>query len=271
MMPTRFGSAMPCATRYFDAPGDVVLHLVAPLLVAGVQELLAVAGRAAEVRLQHGVAAVGEELREAVVAPGVAAPTGRRAARRSAAGSSPGRPSAASGTRGSRGRRTTGSGSASSAPARSRGMRSRILYWSVSFFVVRSNRYVSPGSMSLEAVISHSRSSAVRRAEADLLARQLRPEQLVVGLERLVVEVDARAVVLVHGRHQLVGRSEKIAPPKSTRFSGSDSTSSSLAGVRVEQHQAHQIDARPCSSPGRRACRPCGSASGPHVSKTVQV
>ena len=60
--------------QVLHAPGDVVLHLVAPLLVAGVQELLAVAGRAAEVRLQHGVAAVGQELREVVEAPGVARP-----------------------------------------------------------------------------------------------------------------------------------------------------------------------------------------------------
>jgi hypothetical protein len=73
MMPTRFGSAMP-GHQVLDAPGDVVLHQVAPLLVAGVEELLAVAGGAAEVGLQDGVAAVGEELRHGVVAPGVARP-----------------------------------------------------------------------------------------------------------------------------------------------------------------------------------------------------
>ena len=46
-----------------DGVDQVVVHLQAPLLVAGVEELLAVAGRAAEVDLQHRVAAVGEPLR----------------------------------------------------------------------------------------------------------------------------------------------------------------------------------------------------------------
>ncbi len=48
-MPIRLGSAMPSATRYFDAPSDVVLHLRAPLGVAGVQEFLAVAGGTAKI------------------------------------------------------------------------------------------------------------------------------------------------------------------------------------------------------------------------------
>ena len=68
----RVGDAL--GDQVLHAPGDVVLHLVAPLLVAGVEELLAVAGRAAEVRLQHRVAAIGEELREVVEAPAVARP-----------------------------------------------------------------------------------------------------------------------------------------------------------------------------------------------------
>src|SRR5262249_5216915 len=51
---------------------DVVLHLLAPLLEAGLPELAAVSGRAAEVHLQHGVAAVRQELRLGVVAPLVA-------------------------------------------------------------------------------------------------------------------------------------------------------------------------------------------------------
>ena len=96
--PLRIGDAL--GDQVLDAPGEVVLHLVAPLLVAGVQELLAVAGRAAEVRLQHGVAAVGEELRLRAGSPSCRAPTDRRAAARSAAASWPARPSAASGRRG---------------------------------------------------------------------------------------------------------------------------------------------------------------------------
>ena len=85
-MPTRLGSAMPL-DEVLDAPGDVVLHLVAPLVVAGVEELLAVAGRAAEVRLQHRVAAVGQELRHCC-SPSCRAPTDRRAAPGSRGGSS---------------------------------------------------------------------------------------------------------------------------------------------------------------------------------------
>ncbi len=42
-----------------DGVDQVVVHLAGPLLVAGVEELLAEAGRAAEVDAQHGVAAVG--------------------------------------------------------------------------------------------------------------------------------------------------------------------------------------------------------------------
>ena len=60
--------------QMLHAPGDVVLHLVAPLLVPCVQELLAVAGGGPEVRHQHGVAAVREELREVVEAPAITSP-----------------------------------------------------------------------------------------------------------------------------------------------------------------------------------------------------
>ena len=73
-MPTRFGSAMPSATRYFtpQVMSSCILRPHSPL--PGVEELLAVAGGAAEIRHQNGVAAIGEKLRQRVVAPVVARP-----------------------------------------------------------------------------------------------------------------------------------------------------------------------------------------------------
>ena len=62
MMATRVGSAMPSLHRPGDGVEQVVVHLAAPLQVAGVDERLAEAGRAAEVDRQHRVAAVGQPL-----------------------------------------------------------------------------------------------------------------------------------------------------------------------------------------------------------------
>ena len=63
---------------FLDGPVDgvdqVVVHLAGPLLVAGVDEFLAEAGRAAVVDAQHRVAAVGQQLVLGVEAPAVAAP-----------------------------------------------------------------------------------------------------------------------------------------------------------------------------------------------------
>src|SRR6266508_3536639 len=68
----RIGDAF--GDQILHAPGYVVLHLVAPLFVAGVQKLLAVSYRAAEVRLQHRVTAIRPELSEWIVAPTIARP-----------------------------------------------------------------------------------------------------------------------------------------------------------------------------------------------------
>ncbi|KAG1451173.1 hypothetical protein G6F57_016235 [Rhizopus arrhizus] len=57
-----------------DAVCDVVLHFQAPLPEAGFPKGAAVAGRTAEVHLQHAEAAVGQELRFGVVTPAVACP-----------------------------------------------------------------------------------------------------------------------------------------------------------------------------------------------------
>src|SRR5260370_13653682 len=61
--------------QVLGAPGHVILHLASPLQVAGVDELLAISGGTAEVHAQHGITAVGNKLRVAVVAPNVAAPS----------------------------------------------------------------------------------------------------------------------------------------------------------------------------------------------------
>ena len=50
------------------------MHPAAPFLVAGVQELLAVSGRAPEVHLDAEISTVGEPLSGGVIAPGVASP-----------------------------------------------------------------------------------------------------------------------------------------------------------------------------------------------------
>ena len=57
-----------------DAGGEIVLHLLAPLVVAGVEEFLAVTGRGPEVGLKNRVATVCQKLCVAIVAPGIAAP-----------------------------------------------------------------------------------------------------------------------------------------------------------------------------------------------------
>ena len=69
-----FASAMPWSIAHFDGVDQVVVHLQAPLAVAGVEELLAVSGGAAVVHLEHRVAAVGEPLRVGAVTPCVARP-----------------------------------------------------------------------------------------------------------------------------------------------------------------------------------------------------
>ena len=48
--------------QIFRAPGNVVLHLIAPLFVASIEKLLSIAGGGAEVWLEHCVTAIGEKL-----------------------------------------------------------------------------------------------------------------------------------------------------------------------------------------------------------------
>ena len=100
--------------QVLDAPRDVVLHLVAPL------RCCRRSGTSCRSRWSRGSSAAAPRSRGwrgtagSSCSPSRRAPTGRRAARRSAGGSSRERPSAASGMPGSRGRRTTCSGSLSS-------------------------------------------------------------------------------------------------------------------------------------------------------------
>jgi hypothetical protein len=58
--------------QVLHAGGDVLLHRLAPLAVAGLLEMLAEAGRAAELRLEHRVAVRREDLHVLVESPAVA-------------------------------------------------------------------------------------------------------------------------------------------------------------------------------------------------------
>ena len=194
MMPTRAGSAMPWATRYFT-PQVMSSCILSPhCLLPGVEELLAVAGRAAEVRAAGPRSRGWRGTARTSRSPRCRAPTGppcgkiddRQVLRRDAL----------------RERQVGGDLEAvrrrvahrpSSAPAPRAASFSRIRYCSVSFFVWRSKRYVSPGSTSLAADTMNSVSSVVERAEADLTAREPLLQQAVVGLERLVLPVVARS------------------------------------------------------------------------------
>ena len=79
MMPMRFGSAMPWATRYLTPQVTSSCILSPHCLFPASMKLLAITSRAAKVRLQHSVTAIGEKLSERVVAPRIAAPRVRRA------------------------------------------------------------------------------------------------------------------------------------------------------------------------------------------------
>ena len=68
----RVGNAL--GNQPLHAVGDVVLHAQAPLAKAGFPELATIAGGAAKVDLQHGIAAIGEKLHLGVVAPAVTRP-----------------------------------------------------------------------------------------------------------------------------------------------------------------------------------------------------
>ena len=160
----RCGSAMPSGHQILHAPGDVVLHLGAPLGVARVQELFAEAGGPAKIRHEDGIAAVGEELRERVVAPLIARPGTAVHHDQSRQTLWLPRLSAASGTRESPGRRTMGSGPPASAPAIRAAIFRESCIETRARALSRSNRYVSPGSVSPCALISHWRSSRVLEA-----------------------------------------------------------------------------------------------------------
>src|SRR5687767_6654114 len=55
--------------KVFDAPRNIVLHLLAPFIVSRVQKLLSIAGRSTEIWQQDRVAAVRKELCKRVVTP----------------------------------------------------------------------------------------------------------------------------------------------------------------------------------------------------------
>src|SRR6516165_4824055 len=69
-----FGIGNAALDRPTHAVDQVVVHLAGELARAGEQELASVSGRAAVIDLQHGVAAVGEELDRRIVAPMILRP-----------------------------------------------------------------------------------------------------------------------------------------------------------------------------------------------------
>ena len=197
----RVGDAL--GHEVLHAPGDVVLHLVAPLLVAGVEELLAVAGGAAEVGLQDRVAAVGEELGEVVEAPAVA------------------RPGAAV-RQDDRGQVLRGHALRQREEGRDlEPVRGRVAHGlhlrhvlardPLADLVLQGQLLGRPVEEVALAGVGVARGGDQHdpvvgggRAEADVLARELALEQLVVRLPRLVAEVEARPLVLVGGPDELV-------------------------------------------------------------------
>ena len=235
----RVGDAL--GDQVLDAPGDVVLHLVAPLLVAGVQELLAVARRAAEVRLQHRVAAVGQELGEVVEAPAVARPGAavrhddrRQVLRRDTLGQ---RQEGGD----HRGRPRTGSGRPSSRPCADGGSaRAPCTGRSAPSSCGRTGS-ASPGSVSLEAVTRHSRSSLVIEPRSTSLPGNFAWSRVVVGLPGGVLEVDPRPLVVVAGRDQLLRRlgEDSAAEVDALQRIGLDVLDLPARGV--EEHEPREV------------------------------
>ena len=168
-MPMRLRVRDAFSHQILHAPSDVVLHLRAPLGVARVQEFFAEAGGAAKIRHENRIAAIGEKLGESRCSPTHRAPKDRRAPPLAPAALWLPRLSAASSTRGFPGRRTTGSGPPASAPAIRAAVSRGSCIETRARASVRSNRYVSPGSVSPCAPISHRFSSRVlERTEISL-------------------------------------------------------------------------------------------------------
>ena len=211
--------------QVLHAPREVVLHLAAPLDIAGVEELLPIARRSAEVGLEHRIAAIGEELRQRVVSPFVAPP---RAAVRKNDGGQVLRaelPWAASGKPGSPARRKNCSEIGFISARSSRGSFSRILYCGVSVWALRSNRNVSPGSVSLSTVTSQRLSSRVRDTTRISLPGNCFSIQWLSSPKALSLKYTLTRSR--HTRSQSVHRSfQKTARRPGRPSRGSDSTSS---------------------------------------------
>src|SRR5205814_10185474 len=68
--------------RPIHSVNQIVMHLESPLFIAGVEELLPVAGRAAKIGLENGIAAVGQPLGKTVEAPLSSRPAAARSEQR---------------------------------------------------------------------------------------------------------------------------------------------------------------------------------------------
>src|SRR5262249_15098250 len=227
--------------QVFDAPRDVVLLLVAPLVVSGVEEFLAVSGRASEIRLQHGVTTVGEELRERVVAPRIAVPRPavREHDQRQVLRFDSLRQRQEGGYFEAVGRLVADRLHLGQTLARQLladvVLQRQLLRLAVEEIVL-AGFDVARGADQPERLILG------RRAEVDVFVRQALFQQFVISLERFVAPVNPRAFVFVGRCDQLVGhlRKDRRAEIVAIHRVGFDQFF--FAGFRIEQDKARQIN-----------------------------
>ena len=233
------------------AVGQVVLHGArAPLAVARVEVVFAVARRAAEVGLQHGVAAVGEKLRVGVVAPAVARP-------RPAVDQQDGRQVLAARADGQRevgGDLASVAGGVADGPhrrerlGRELGAR-RVEQRELARVAVEK---VARARVGVAVARDEPRPLVLGRARGhDLAARELRVEKGEVRGPGVVPRVDALAVAVVDRRHEFVGDvgedgAAEVHLPLRVALD-----ERLLAGLGVEEDELDEVAVAPGSRPGQ--------------------
>ena len=210
--------------QIFHAPGEIVLHLRAPLAIAGVEEFLPVARRAAKIRHEHGIAAIGEELRQRIVAPLVAHPRSavRNKQRRQTLRRQPLRQGQISGDFQAVGRFVT---------HRLHGRERFARQFLADFVLEREGPTVAVEQIRLArldiAVRADQPLPLIRGAGNDrnLTAWKLGLQPSIIRFKRLVAEIPALAIVGIKRRHQFIGvfgepRRSKVNVPQRIGFHG---------------------------------------------------
>ena len=248
--------------QVLHTPGEVILHAVAPLLVAGIEELLAVARGAPEVGRQYRIAAVGQELGvgvEAPLVPGPGAAVGEDHQGQVLGGDALGQAEVGGNFQAITGLVADGLHGHQGLPGQilTRDIFQGELLGAPIEEVAGAGIAVAGGRDHADLLVIGG------GGEADLLARQLLLEQLIVRFPGLVLPVDPGAVIQVGGGDELVcdlgedGRTEV----HSTLGVGLDL--GLLPSGGVEEHQLHQvpsalvgleIDPLAVLVEGRRAC-----------------